>query len=726
MSVDKEEECSKWILRNNQLSEMEKKQILAEVVYIAVKTVFRNHLYQFEGVVRIQGRGGAIGGELTQIVARVVMDKWMKMFKEKMEENKVNMFLAKKYVDDVNLLLETLQKGTRWNGDSLEWRREWEEEDIAGGEDDDIRTMREIRKLSNSLLNFIRFKEDVPANHESKKIPVLDLQVWREEEYPVKNSLQSHLEEETSEAGLKTNLMWEFFEKPMASKFVIMENSALPHRIKMTTLCQEVIRRMRNTCRDVSCERRGEILSVYMRKLQRSGYSVAMREKVAQAGVRGYLRMVKEEEEGGRKVNRPRQDGEEERRYRRLAGKSSWFRGSRGGGGAKMERPQVGRRRLTRGGKMKEKQIDTVMFVVHTPGDTLAKSLQKAEDKFVEKKPGGKVKMVSRGGSALQDILCDKNPWKKMGCGRQDCFICGSGNPGGCQKEGSVYSITCQECKSRGILASYWGEASRSGYLRGLDHQSLLKRKDDSSPLWKHSAEHHNGREDVVYSMKVERSYAESPLNRQIDESTSIARSRAQIPMNSRSEWNSQRIPRIVLQVQGKDQLEDDEKMPQMETWTAQVPTVNINQERRKERPSEEEEGGQAKRRRVGDVPDVVGEGAAALGTTVKNSLQFRQEEVEEDRERPPLGEGDREEQRPRAVFPLPMRSPKAKAIKKPSKGKIKNELRNKITNYFQLQDVKTSQELESRNSLSLSESADQSVVAGVRPKSEADSSSSE
>ena len=231
-----------------------------------------------------------------------------------------------------------------------------------------------------------------------------------------------------------------------------------------------------------------------------------------------------------------------------------------------------------------------------------------------------------------------------------------------------------------------------------------------------------------MYSMKVERSYAESPLNRQIDESTSIARSRAQIPMNSRSEWNSQRIPRIVLQVQGKDQLEDDEKMPSMETWTVQAPTVkvNINQERRKERPSEEEEGGQAKRRRVGDVPDVVGEGAAALGTTVKNSLQFRQEEVEEDRERPPLGEGDREEQRPRAVFPLPMRSPKAKAIKKPSKGKIKNELRNKITNYFQLQDVKTSQELESRNSLSLSESADQSVVAGVRPKSEADSSSSE
>ena len=115
---------------------------------------------------------------------------------------------------------------------------------------------------------------------------------------------------------------------------------------------------------------------------------------------------------------------------------------------------------------------------------------------------------------------------------------------------------------------------------------------------------------------------------------------------------------------------------------------------------------------------------------------------MEEEQERPTLSEGDRAEQRPRAgdpdetvknssqcvwvPLPMPMRSSKAKAIKKPSKGKFKSELRNKITNYFHLQDVKTSAELETRDSLSLSESADQSVVAGVRPKSEADSSSSE
>merc|ERR1719154_53824 len=129
--------------------------------------MFKNHVYQFEGQIRIQRRGGAIGGELTQVVARVVMDKWMEMFKEKMIQNNTKIYLGKKYVDDVNLILGTLKAGTKWNGDSLEWKKEWEEADLDDGEDDDTRTMREIRKLSNSLLPFIKFKEDVPANHES-------------------------------------------------------------------------------------------------------------------------------------------------------------------------------------------------------------------------------------------------------------------------------------------------------------------------------------------------------------------------------------------------------------------------------------------------------------------------------------------------------------------------------------------------------------------------------
>ena len=53
--------------------------------------------------------------------------------------------------------------------------------DFSGEEDFDTRIM-EISKLSNSLRPFIKFTEDAPANDESRKIPILDFQVWAEEE----------------------------------------------------------------------------------------------------------------------------------------------------------------------------------------------------------------------------------------------------------------------------------------------------------------------------------------------------------------------------------------------------------------------------------------------------------------------------------------------------------------------------------------------------------------
>ena len=47
LSMEGEEKGSKWILRQRQLTEMEKRQILAKVIYHGVKTVFKNHVYQF-------------------------------------------------------------------------------------------------------------------------------------------------------------------------------------------------------------------------------------------------------------------------------------------------------------------------------------------------------------------------------------------------------------------------------------------------------------------------------------------------------------------------------------------------------------------------------------------------------------------------------------------------------------------------------------------------------
>ena len=396
--------------------------------------------------------------------------------------------------------------------------------------------MREIRKMSDSVLPYINFKEEVASESKNKKIPMLDFQVWKVEEV-----------DESKENGVKTEIQFEFYEKPVASKIVVMATSALPHRVKIATLSQEIIRRMKNTCRKASKYKRADILTEFMKKMKRSGYSAKVRRNVALAGLKGYMNMVRTEAEGGRKVNRPRWEGARTRRYKKLGAKSNWFKKSKKSKNDSREF-SGGPKKCGRRVEGAEAEIETVMFVPHTPGGELARLLQEADDLFIKGKGIGRVRMVERGGTTLKDILCRTNPWATDGCGRGDsCFPCrGEGGRGGnCQREGVVYKITCQECKSKGLSSYYVGESSRTAFLRGGEHLDDLRKKNIKSPLWKHCLEEH-GEKLVEFSMKIVRSH-KTPLTRQIHESVEIEHSSAKILLNSKSEYNGSRIPRIVL-----------------------------------------------------------------------------------------------------------------------------------------------------------------------------------
>ena len=72
-----------------------------------------------------------------------------------------------------------------------------------------------------------------------------------------------------------------------------------------------------------------------MAKMRRSGYDERMGRRILVVGMLGYTRMVKNEEEGVVRINRPRWVGAVERRYKKIGGKSSWIKGKRrkvGGG----------------------------------------------------------------------------------------------------------------------------------------------------------------------------------------------------------------------------------------------------------------------------------------------------------------------------------------------------------------------------------------------------------
>ena len=200
--------------------------------------------------------------------------------------------------------------------------------------------------------------------------------------------------------------------------------------------------------------------------------------------------------------------------------------------------------------------METIMFVPHTPNGELAQFLQEADDRFTKGKDMGRVKMVERGGTTLKDVLCRTNPWASEGCGRgEECFPCRSGKAGRCQQEGVVYRIKCQECAGRGVSTEYLGETSRTGFLRGGEHLDDLRCRRNKSPLWKHCMDQHEGKE-VGFSMEILRRH-KSPLTRQIHESVAIENSSARFLMNSKSEYNGSKIPRLVVEVGDQVDTED-------------------------------------------------------------------------------------------------------------------------------------------------------------------------
>ena len=138
----------------------------------------KNHIYQFEGKVRVQRRGGSIGLAATGIIARIRMMRWSRQFKSICKSNRLELLVFKVYVDDENQLWKVMEKGRRWNGSKMEWRQDWETEDTVKNEENDTRMMREVLKLANTIEKDIQLTVEVPSEKQDKKLPVLDLKMW--------------------------------------------------------------------------------------------------------------------------------------------------------------------------------------------------------------------------------------------------------------------------------------------------------------------------------------------------------------------------------------------------------------------------------------------------------------------------------------------------------------------------------------------------------------------
>ena len=236
-----------------------------------IKEAMAGHIFSFNGTIYRQASGGAIGNILTGALAALFMVWWSRQFKQKLMRATSDipgfkLILQKYYVDDGTNVTTPLPLGSRLENDKIVI----DENQIVNDREipADIRTSKILVEIGNGICEFINLTVDSPSKNESGWMPLLDLQVM------VKNN----------------QILYKFFKKSMSSKYVMMQNSAMPMKIKRNALVQEVIRRLRNTSRSLQWSIKAEILSEFSYSMKMSGWSEKFRQETIQSGVLGYER----------------------------------------------------------------------------------------------------------------------------------------------------------------------------------------------------------------------------------------------------------------------------------------------------------------------------------------------------------------------------------------------------------------------------------------------------
>ena len=474
-----------WIKPPEKPEGEELKRAVAYALGVAMKTVLKNHIFRFKDQIRKQANGGAIGVKAAGDIASLFMCWWDKIFIEKVNEALKNLNLYLRYVDDEYVICEIIP-----------------ENDQNQGQPPDERTMRRLQEIGNGIHPSIQVTVDFPSNNQNGRMPVLDTEHW--------------LQEVMINGTLKRQVLHSHYSKPMSNPFVTHKDSAISIRTKESVLVADLTRVMRNISLQCAPEERREKIQHYMARLQYSGYTMEERVKIYQTAKRRFDEMIRKDETGEEPLYRNKNWKKVERNAEKQRKKGSWFKGD---------------------------GSEAVFFVDATPGSQLAELCQK---EF--KRAGLKIKVVERSGRSVKRTLVKSNPFKKKGCGRDECQVCALGGEVDCKARGIHYKIWCDGEDAQGnpcVNIDYEGETSRSTECRFGGHMSTLRSKNEQirqkSFLYDHMWEVHNG-EIPPLKIEILGKYPGDPGLRQATEAVSIRQNKPK--MNGKNEWTNEPRPR--------------------------------------------------------------------------------------------------------------------------------------------------------------------------------------
>ena len=484
-------------------NDVEKRKMLGTVIEIMIILSMENHVYKFANEIRKQKDGGPIGLSLTGEVADCYLIQWDKKFLEKLKTIGIELILYERFKDDITVMLESLEKGSKFENGKLVIDLDKKENDLE--KSDEEVTMAVILEVAESVDNMIKFTVDTPSMHENKKLAILDVEV------------KINKQEDN-------RLDFEFYEKPTKNKRVMLHDAALPSNQKRTILTQEGLRRLRNTKLELGKSAQVTHLNNYMLKLKRSGYSQKFRTEIVDSAMKAYEKMIEEDKNGTKPLYRSREWNREERNKKKKENKTNWYKN-----------PKV--------------EFKSVLFVPVTKGGRLAKEMQIREEEL-NKHSKERIKIVEGGGIKMSNILVEKNPFPSEKCERKKCVICSSDlnnkNLIPCNSSNVGYQLACETCKSRGVDKVYEGETARSARVRGAEHVNGFKAGRGDSALYKHKQTEHE-HEEMQFSMRITKRFKD-PLSRQANEAVRISGRGKNETLNSKNEFNHPPIARISVE----------------------------------------------------------------------------------------------------------------------------------------------------------------------------------
>ena len=174
------------------------------------------------------------------------------------------------------------------------------------------------------------------------------------------------------------------------------------------------------------------------------------------------------------------------------------------------------------------------MFIQPTKNSELKKMVQQ-----VAKRNKIKVRVVEKAGLTVKKVLQRSDPYEKKKCERDDCMVCSHGRPGQCRIRGCGYELMCKDDRRK-----YRGQTGRSLYVRLGEEIRNWEKKEEKSPLWRHSQLFHQGGYFEIEVKVNDKSFGK-PSKRKITESVMIEQLDENETMNNKQEWTYARLNRV-------------------------------------------------------------------------------------------------------------------------------------------------------------------------------------